>query len=268
MFYNFFSFKNNPKAKFARESPVNIPTINGTTNKKYNSDDDNLDQLLEMIDDVHKSDPSYNNSYNFPKKSNISSQPPSQIFYPSSEKSLKSHSESFYFDHKPKHIHSDDAHLGLSNSWDEFENNFVVNNKMSQGYSHSHQPSKDYSSSTNDNSNNSSKQRCSRVVLGGSEASRGARVSAFSKVVCDNLLCSSCNFKVLSFFNKEWSSSTDYLFLRNNMPNVNKLSMNLIDRRGSVAYCCQCSQASVQDERVLIYGSTTDPKWICSGHNC
>jgi hypothetical protein len=98
---------------------------------------------------------------------------------------------------------------------------------------------------------------------------RGLKNSAFTKVACDSLLCSQCNFKVLTFFNQMWDNNDiDYMFFRNNMPNVDKLSAKLRFSEGNVAYCCQCQWHNEKDEKVLTYGNLNEPKWVCSGHSC
>jgi len=92
--------------------------------------------------------------------------------------------------------------------------------------------------------------------------------SAFSKSACDQLLCSQCNFRILFFLNFEWDTKVEYMFFRNNMPNVEKLSVMLLPREGSVAYCCQCHWISEKQEKILNLNqmNSTDPKWICAGH--
>lgn len=124
------------------------------------------------------------------------------------------------------------------------------------------------SSSSNSNSTNSSKLRCTKVVLAGFQdsAPRGRRASAFSKVACDHLRCLQCNFEVLQFSNYEWNESVDYMFFRNNVPNVDKLSQKLDRLDSSCAYCCQCSWVSTKEEMVLTSGNSTQPQWICGGH--
>jgi hypothetical protein len=126
---------------------------------------------------------------------------------------------------------------------------------------------------SNSNSNSSAtinpKQRCCQVVLGDALTQRGLRTSSFSPCVCDALLCSQCNFKVLFFPRMRWQSSADYLFFRNNMPNTEKLSTRLERSEQSGAYCCQCQCASVlasEGKRLLTIGSAQDPQWICTGH--
>jgi hypothetical protein len=129
------------------------------------------------------------------------------------------------------------------------------------------------SSSSNLNGDSSTKsiqkQRCCQVVLGNALAQRGFRASSFSPCVCNALLCSQCNFKVLFFPQMRWQSSADYLFFRNNMPNTDKLSTKLERSEQSGAYCCQCQCTSVsatEGKRVLTIGSAQDPQWICTGH--
>jgi len=107
---------------------------------------------------------------------------------------------------------------------------------------------------------------------------------------CDNLRCSSCNFKVLLFKNSRWNDGdgggsggrnkaiVDYMFFRNNMPNVQKLDAGIISGRsvGSCAYCCQCSWVTVAEEEIEVNqvqeghvgegGGKTRLPWICAGH--
>ena len=66
------------------------------------------------------------------------------------------------------------------------------------------------------------RRQCSPVLLSGTMSSQGLS-SISSPRACDNLLCLSCNLPVVSLDNLQWDSSTDYLFLRNNIPNVSKL---------------------------------------------
>ena len=40
---------------------------------------------------------------------------------------------------------------------------------------------------------------------------------------CPSLLCLSCNLSVVRADNLQWDESTDYLFLRNNVPNMSRL---------------------------------------------
>jgi len=108
--------------------------------------------------------------------------------------------------------------------------------------------------------------RCSRVVVSGSQTARGLKSSAFSKCACDRLRCLKCNFEAIQFSGQEWSSNVDYMFFRNNMPNREKLSPQLLQKSTSVAYCCQCSWISTEEEVVLSAGAMNRPQWVCAGH--
>lgn len=72
---------------------------------------------------------------------------------------------------------------------------------------------------------------------------------------------------MLFFYDHIWDPSIDYMFFRNNMPNVDKLSTKLVYNDGSTAYCCQCQWHSEKDEKQLTIGNLNEPKWICAGHN-
>ncbi|XP_061188462.1 cilia- and flagella-associated protein 418-like [Saccostrea echinata] len=105
-------------------------------------------------------------------------------------------------------------------------------------------------------------RKCFPVYLGGSMCSQGI-ASSVSQRACDKLRCTSCDFKVCSFDNFEWSRDTDYLFLRNNAPDYERLKTNMVPRKGSRAYCCQCCHRSITEITKL-----ADPqlKWVCGKH--
>ena len=64
-------------------------------------------------------------------------------------------------------------------------------------------------------------------LLGGVVTSTGVS-SVSSPRSCDRLLCLQCNIPVISIDHVEWDQSTDYLFLRNNVPNIDKLRGNIL----------------------------------------
>ena len=49
---------------------------------------------------------------------------------------------------------------------------------------------------------------------------------------CDRLRCTECDFVVVSFAGYSWSTNVDYLFLRNNSPDFEKLKAKLLSRTG------------------------------------
>jgi len=60
---------------------------------------------------------------------------------------------------------------------------------------------------------------------------------------CDQLRCTDCDFSVLSFDNVHWATNTDYLFLRNNMPDFERLRSKLKPKKGpslSLFLYCFC----------------------------
>ncbi|KAJ3598320.1 hypothetical protein NHX12_001831 [Muraenolepis orangiensis] len=81
---------------------------------------------------------------------------------------------------------------------------------------------------------------------------------------CDQLRCTSCDFRVLMFEDQEWDSSCDYLFLRNNMPDRERLRAKLRRSRGRRAYACQCSWFSARDPAEL--GRHPQLRWVCGKH--
>ncbi|XP_030013340.1 cilia- and flagella-associated protein 418 [Sphaeramia orbicularis] len=107
-------------------------------------------------------------------------------------------------------------------------------------------------------------RKCCPVFIGGSSVTNGVG-TATSKRSCDQLRCTSCDFRVLTFDDCEWDSSCDYLFLRNNMPDCQKLKSKLKKRRAFRSYCCQCSWFSTSEvtdlrERPLL-------RWVCGKHH-
>ncbi|KAK7113921.1 cilia- and flagella-associated protein 418-like [Littorina saxatilis] len=105
-------------------------------------------------------------------------------------------------------------------------------------------------------------QKCLQVYLGGSSDVTGWG-TAISQLTCDQLRCTACDFRVCLFDNFKWAADTNYLFLRNNVPDFHKLKSQLSPSRGQRAYCCQCSWRTVKGLTAL-----DDPelKWHCGKH--
>ncbi|NXI74313.1 CH037 protein, partial [Anseranas semipalmata] len=81
---------------------------------------------------------------------------------------------------------------------------------------------------------------------------------------CDQLRCTACDFRVSLFNDYIWDQSCDYLFFRNNMPELSKLRAKMIKKKGSRAYACQCSWRSINELTDL----QTDQqlRWVCGKH--
>ncbi|KAK2186479.1 hypothetical protein NP493_199g06069 [Ridgeia piscesae] len=77
--------------------------------------------------------------------------------------------------------------------------------------------------------------KCHPVYLGGSRDAKGLGTT-INKRVCDKLRCTNCDFYVAAFDDYKWHPSTDYLFLRNNMPDFDKLRSKLVSKRGEIPY--------------------------------
>ncbi|XP_025915950.1 protein C8orf37 homolog [Apteryx rowi] len=103
-------------------------------------------------------------------------------------------------------------------------------------------------------------KRCCPVYLGGSSSPYGIGTN-ISKRTCDQLRCTACDFRVSLYNDYIWDQSCDYLFFRNNMPELSKLRAKMIKKKGSRAYACQCSWRSVDELTDL----QTDQqlRWIC-----
>lgn len=115
-----------------------------------------------------------------------------------------------------------------------------------------------------ENLSNSSGGKCYPMLLGGTKNVKG-KSTFTAKKACNNIRCTSCDFKVLMFDGCKWRDCADYLFFRNNMPDRLKLQPNLREDPGSVAYCCQCSWKSAKD--LTPVAQFKDLKWVCAKHN-
>uniref|UniRef100_H2ZFB3 Cilia- and flagella-associated protein 418 n=1 Tax=Ciona savignyi TaxID=51511 RepID=H2ZFB3_CIOSA len=76
-------------------------------------------------------------------------------------------------------------------------------------------------------SSGSKTKKCSAIYLGGSTTTRGL-CSVSVKRCCDQLRCTNCDFHVEQYNNYKWDNTVDYLFLRNNMPDFQKVASKLI----------------------------------------
>ncbi|XP_019383507.1 PREDICTED: protein C8orf37 homolog [Gavialis gangeticus] len=118
-------------------------------------------------------------------------------------------------------------------------------------------------SETNSGSVQACGKRCCPVYLGGSTALYGLGTN-ISKRTCDKLRCTACDFRVAHYDDYFWDKSCDYLFFRNNMPELSKLRAKMIKKKGSRAYACQCSWRSIDELTNL----QTDRQlhWVCGKH--
>ncbi|XP_043921865.1 protein C8orf37 homolog [Protopterus annectens] len=106
-------------------------------------------------------------------------------------------------------------------------------------------------------------KKCCPVYLGGSSFACGIGTN-ISQRTCDQLRCTSCDFKISTYNDYEWDTSCDYLFFRNNMPDFSKLKQKMLRKRGSRAYACQCSWRSIQELTDL--SKDQQLRWVCSTH--
>ncbi|KAK7067276.1 hypothetical protein SK128_019012 [Halocaridina rubra] len=109
----------------------------------------------------------------------------------------------------------------------------------------------------------SAKRRCANVSIGGTSMPIGLATSATQRS-CSTLRCLQCDSPVVSFDGFTWTDETDYLFLRNNYPDMDRLLSHLDSSRGSRAYACQCKFRSVSNE--LDLDDDKDLQWICGKH--
>lgn len=117
-------------------------------------------------------------------------------------------------------------------------------------------------SSSNESVGKTEPRRCFPVFLGGSADVMG-KGGSINKNACNRLRCTACDFRVCFFDNMVWNKDTNYLFLRNNTPDFEKLKLKLNRKKGFRAYCCQC-----QWRNILDLGELREPelKWVCGKH--
>ncbi|CAG7785073.1 unnamed protein product [Allacma fusca] len=106
--------------------------------------------------------------------------------------------------------------------------------------------------------------KCFPVYLSGSYEVMGHSEVGFERP-CDKLKCVRCDFDIVYFDNFEWEASTDYLFLRNNMPDFEKLAAKLHKMKGTRAYACQCQHLSI--EKLTNVNAVPQLRWVCGKHS-
>ena len=106
-------------------------------------------------------------------------------------------------------------------------------------------------------------KKCTTPCIGGPDLEAGMTEDLTCPKFCTNLICVSCDHKVIRFPNFRWAPSTNYLFLRNNYPDTVK--KNLIPAPGVCAYCCQCTFC---EETTTKHLTTFNSTWACRGHRC
>ncbi|XP_030831347.1 protein C8orf37 [Strongylocentrotus purpuratus] len=109
----------------------------------------------------------------------------------------------------------------------------------------------------------SSDRKCFPVFLGGSSTAMGVGSTVIHKA-CDQLRCTSCDFKVVFYDDFEWDQSCNYLFFRNNVPDFQKLRAKLRKKKDCRAYACQCCWRSLKAQTDL--SQDHDLKWVCGKH--
>jgi len=106
------------------------------------------------------------------------------------------------------------------------------------------------------------KAKCTTVCIGGQE---GITIGSSLKS-CSKLRCTSCDFNCIYFKDYEWSKNVNYLFFRNYVPNIEKLSKELIPKEGYTSICCQCTWYTVNKVTPILSIRDKKIKWVCGGH--
>ncbi|KAJ0392667.1 hypothetical protein ATCC90586_000284 [Pythium insidiosum] len=84
-----------------------------------------------------------------------------------------------------------------------------------------------------------------------------------TKKACSNLRCNDCDFTVVQFSGKAWTTDADYMFFRENVPNETRLRARMDIAPDSTAYACQCKWLSVDAPSRV---DACRVKWACAGH--
>eukprot|EP01012_Entosiphon_sulcatum_P057460 TRINITY_DN81231_c0_g1_i1.p1 TRINITY_DN81231_c0_g1~~TRINITY_DN81231_c0_g1_i1.p1 ORF type:complete len:245 (+),score=21.03 TRINITY_DN81231_c0_g1_i1:116-850(+) len=108
--------------------------------------------------------------------------------------------------------------------------------------------------------------RCAKPKMGGTQWATGCSQTLIIDKKCDNMVCIKCDFKVSAFEHYRWSPSVSYIFLRNNVPDFEKLRVMLEFEQGSCAYACQCTSRTARELECIGAGPHSDVRWICAGH--
>lgn len=69
---------------------------------------------------------------------------------------------------------------------------------------------------------------------------------AGSHSLLEHFHCIGCDFQVLVCEDCVWTDEVDYMFFRNNYPNIERLRKCLVRQEDCRAYCCQCSWKSAR----------------------
>mmetsp|Transcript_14112 Transcript_14112/g.36219 ORF Transcript_14112/g.36219 Transcript_14112/m.36219 type:complete len:204 (+) Transcript_14112:411-1022(+) len=106
--------------------------------------------------------------------------------------------------------------------------------------------------------------KCRMVMLGPPAARRGHYTGVGPAICCDQLRCTRCDLRVLTFPDREWARDADYMFFRNCYPDEARLGENLRARPGAAAYACQCQWTTCDETTMVDYSS--ELRWVCAGH--
>ncbi|KAL5260969.1 hypothetical protein ACHWQZ_G006867 [Mnemiopsis leidyi] len=101
-------------------------------------------------------------------------------------------------------------------------------------------------------------KKCSVVYIGKKE-------SPISQVSCPNIRCMKCDCGVVCFNDFDWDGNIEYLFLRNNYPDFERLKSRLKPVKGVFAYACQCNSVSV-NKQTSVNSVKNSLKWFCGSH--
>ncbi|KAK8383462.1 hypothetical protein O3P69_015734 [Scylla paramamosain] len=106
--------------------------------------------------------------------------------------------------------------------------------------------------------------RCNSPLLAGISVPPGISTGVTQRA-CDRLRCLKCDMMVVTIDGFCWSDTIDYLFLRNNYPDMDRLCARLEPQRVGRAYACQCQHCSLTEPTNL--ACLEGIQWVCGGHS-
>ena len=98
-------------------------------------------------------------------------------------------------------------------------------------------------------------KKCNVVYLGKST----------TQTSCSHTRCSDCDCAVVCFRDHVWTEEVEYLFLRNNYPDFDRMKEKLKSKSDSHAYACQCNSVTVETQ-LPVKSLKSSLKWFCGSH--
>ncbi|OAF69262.1 hypothetical protein A3Q56_02986 [Intoshia linei] len=116
---------------------------------------------------------------------------------------------------------------------------------------------------SNYNSETKTIKKCTNVFAGGNKVDLGLSDMVLKRC-CHNMKCLKCDIDVVILCNQKWSNNVDYLFFRNNSPNITKMKKESKFDRDYRCFACQCQWCSISHTDTINVSEKF--RWVCKGH--